>query len=271
MAERTGSHSARPQAGEILERVIHDAEEELDRSAGGLAFSGVAAGLTMGLSGLGVAVLGHFLPDRHWTPLVEYLLYPLGFLAVIIGRAQLFTENTLYPVVLVLDRRERYLATLRLWAVVFAANGLGVLVFATLMTQVHTIGRPTRELLAGLGAQAAAPSFGHVFWTAVVGGWLIALVAWLVEGAEMSIGQIVLIWLLTYLVGVGGFAHCIATSGEILVAVLGGAVGGLRYVTWLTAATCGNIAGGVLIVALLNYGQVMAGAGRRRAAGRPSA
>jgi len=265
VAEETASHSARPQAGEILRRVIHDAEEELDRSASGLAFSGLAAGLTMGLSGLGVAVLAHFLPDRHWTPLVEYLLYPLGFLAVIIGRAQLFTENTLYPVVLVLDRRERYLDTLRLWAVVFCANVLGVLVFAVLMTQVHTIRRPTQEMLAELGANAVTGSFGHVFWTGVVGGWLIALVAWLVEGAEMSIGQIVLIWLLAYLVGIGGFAHCIATSGEILVAVLGGAVGGWRYLSWLVAATAGNVAGGVLIVALLNYGQVMAGGGRRAA------
>jgi formate-nitrite transporter family protein len=257
------SHSARPQAGEILERVIRDAEEELERSTSGLAFSGFAAGLTMGLSGLGVAVLGHFLPASPWAPLVEYLLYPLGFLAVIIGRAQLFTENTLYPVVLLMDRRSGYLDTARLWATVFAANILGVLLFAALVSQVHTVRRPTKETLAALGSDAATNTFGHVFWTAVIGGWLIALVAWLVEGAEISIGQIVLIWLLTYLVGIGGFAHCIATSGEILVSVLVGAVGGWRYVAWLTAATLGNVAGGVLIVALLNYGQVMAGSGRR--------
>lgn len=263
------SHSARPQAGEILQRVIADARDELDRSTVGLGFSGFAAGLTMGLSGLGVAVLAHFLPQQHWTPLVEYTLYPLGFIAVIIGRAQLFTENTLYPVVLVLDQRRGYLDTLRLWAVVFCANVLGVLLFAVLMTQAHTIRRPTQEALAELGAGAVVNTWGHVFWTAVIGGWLIALVAWLVEGAEMSIGQIVLIWLLTYLVGVGGFAHCIATSGEILVAVLDGAVSGWRYLSWLSAATLGNAAGGILIVALLNYGQVMAGgAGGRRRGGR---
>lgn len=259
------SHSSRPQAGEILHRVMVDAEEELGRTSSGLACSRFAAGMTMGLSGLGVAILSHFLPDRPWTPLVEYTLYPLGFVAVIIGRAQLFTENTLYPVVLVLDRRRGYLDTLRLWAVVFSANVLGVLLFAALMTQVHTIRRPTQEALAELGAGAVTNTFGHVFWTAVIGGWLIALVAWLAEGAEMSIGQIVLIWLLTYVVGLGGFAHCIATSGEVLVAVLDGAVSGWSYVRWLAAATFGNVAGGILIVALLNYGQVMAGGGRRGA------
>ncbi|HET7572881.1 MAG TPA: formate/nitrite transporter family protein [Gaiellaceae bacterium] len=262
MAE-SESHSARPQAEEILDRVISDAEEELDRSSAGLAISGFAAGLTMGLSALGVAVLAHLLPHEHWAPLVAYLLYPLGFVAVIIGRAQLFTENTLYPVVLLLDRREGYLGTLRLWVVVFCANVAGVVVFAVLMTEVHTIARPTQEVLVELGLGAATNTWGHVFWTGVIGGWLIALVAWLVEGAEMSIGQIAVIWLLTYLVGVGGFAHCIASSGEILAAAFDGALSGWRFLSWLSAATLGNVAGGVLIVALLNYGQVMAGGGRR--------
>ncbi len=263
MGETAESHSARPEASEILARVMADAESELERSSPGLAFSGFAAGLTMGLSGLGVAVLGHALPHREWTPLVEYTLYPLGFVAVIIGRAQLFTENTLYPVVLLLDRRRGYLSSARLWTVVFSANVLGVLVFAALVAQAHPVRAGVEHELAALGAKAVAPAFGHVFLTGVIGGWLIALVAWLVEGAEMSVGQILLIWLLTYLVGVGEFAHCIATSGEILVAVLNGTVGGWHYVTWLVAATLGNVAGGVVIVALLNYGQVMAGGGRR--------
>ncbi len=257
------SHSARPEASEILARVMADAESELERSSAGLAFSGFAAGLTMGLSGLGVAVLQEALPPTHSAHLLAYTLYPLGFIAVIMGRAQLFTENTLYPVVYVLDRRRGYLGSLRLWVVVFAANVLGVLVFAALITQAHPVTGGTEHALAGLGATAVAPGFGHVLWTGVIGGWLIALVAWLVEGAEMSIGQVVLIWLLTYLVGVGAFAHCIATSGEILVAVLGGSVGGWHYLAWLVAATLGNIAGGIVIVALLNYGQVMAGGGRR--------
>lgn len=259
------SHSARPQAGEILQRVLADAGEEINRSSPALAFSGLAAGMTMGFSGLGVAVIAQFLPDRSWTPLLEFTLYPLGFLAVIIGRAQLFTENTLYPVVLLLDRRRGYLDTVRLWTVVLLANVSGVAVFAALMTQVPTIPGSTESQLVRLGSVAAAPGFGHVFWTGVIGGWLIALVAWLVEGAEMSIGQIVLIWLLTYLVGLGAFAHCIATSGEILCAVFDGRVSGFGYLRWLGGATLGNAAGGIFIVALLNYGQVMAGGGGRRA------
>lgn len=266
-----GEGSARPRAGHILRRVMEDADEERNRSASGLAFSGFAAGLTMGLSGLGVAVLENHLPHAGWATLVAYSAYPLGFIAVIMGRAQLFTENTLYPVVLVLDRRGGLLDTARLWGVVLATNVLGVLVFAALVTQVPSVRGGTKRELVLLGHQAVAHGFGRIFWTAVIGGWLIALVAWLIEGAAEPFGQIALIWLLTFIVGLGGFAHSIATSGEILVAVLAGPVGGLDYFRWLVAAVLGNAAGGIVIVALLNYGQVMAGGGRRDERRRGSA
>ena len=268
---QAGEGSARPRAGHILRRVLEDADEERNRSSSGLAFSGLAAGLTMGLSGLGVAVLQNHLPHAGWATLVAYSAYPLGFIAVIMGRAQLFTENTLYPVVLVLDRRGGILDTLRLWAVVLATNVLGILAFAALVTQAPSIRSGTERELATLGGQAVAHSFGRIFWTAVIGGWLIALVAWLIEGAAEPFGQIALIWLLTFVVGLGGFAHSIATSGEILVGVLAGPVGGVSYLRWLAAAVLGNAVGGVVIVALLNYGQVMAGGGRRGARKRASA
>lgn len=254
-----GEGSARPAAGQILRRVLEDADEEIGRSSSALAFSGFAAGMTMGFSGLGVAVAQHVLGPGEWQRLVAFSFYPIGFIAVIIGRAQLFTENTLYPIARLLDRRSGFVDTARLWGVVFSANVLGVLLFAALATQVHTLRHPEKVALVDLGRNAVTNTFGHVFWTAVIGGWLIALIAWLIEGAAEPFGQIALIWLLSFLVGLGGFAHCIATSGEILAAVLDGAVSGGNYIRWLVAATAGNAAGGVLIVALLNYGQVMAG------------
>jgi formate/nitrite transporter FocA (FNT family) len=101
------SESTRPSAGEILSR---DAEEEICRPSSALAISGFVAGLLMGLSGTGVAVVEMALhSSQGWREAAAFTLYPLGFIAVIVGRAQLFTENTLYPVVLVLDRRERLL------------------------------------------------------------------------------------------------------------------------------------------------------------------
>jgi formate/nitrite transporter FocA (FNT family) len=93
----------------------------------------------------------------------------------------------------------------------------------------------------------------------VIGGWIIALVAWMVTASHWTIGQIAVIWLLTFVVGIGHFAHCIATTGEIMAAVFSGMVPFSRYLSWLAFATAGNILGGVVIVTLLNFGQVKAG------------
>ena len=81
--------------------------------------------------------------------------------------------------------------------------------------------------------------------------------AWTVTASHWTIRQSAIIYLLTFVVGAGRFAHCIASSScEIVVSVLAGAVPATRYLAWLVPATQGNICGGVLIVSLLNYGQV---------------
>ncbi len=92
-----------------------------------------------------------------------------------------------------------------------------------------------------------------------MGGWLLALVAWLVTASHWTTGQVVMTWAMTFVMGLGRFAHCVANSGEILSAVLLGKVGMNDYSSWLAAATLGNIAGGVVMVSLLNYGQVKLG------------
>ena len=88
---------------------------------------------------------------------------------------------------------------------------------------------------------------------------MIALVAWMVSASTWTIGQIAVIWLLTFIVGLGHFAHCIATSGEILATVFSGMAPFGDYALWLLLATSGNIIGGIFLVTLLNFGQVKAG------------
>jgi hypothetical protein len=66
---------------------------------------------------------------------------------------------------------------------------------------------------------------------------------------------------LTFVVGAAHLAHSIAGSAEILAAVLAGKVTVGTYFYWLTAAVLGHAVGGVVMVALLNYGQVV-GTGR---------
>jgi formate-nitrite transporter family protein len=103
---------------------------------------------------------------------------------------------------------------------------------------------------------AVAGESVHVFWSGVIGGWIIALMAWIVSGSSWTSGKIVVIWALTVVVGMGRFAHCIASSGEILSAVFSGFVSTSAYAHWLLFATLGNIVGGTIFVTLLNFGQV---------------
>ena len=250
------AETSRLSASEIFARVERGAEQEFERPAHNLAISAVAAGLAMGISGLGVAVLLHVLGHDRVGESVSYLGYPLGFLIVIIGRQQLFTENTLFPVALALEKGGYVGRTARLWAVVLSGNLLGTLLFALLAMKTPAVGPAVQSELARLGVEAGGASFWTVFWTGVVGGWLIALVAWLVTASTDTVGQVVIIVLITYLVGVGHFAHSIAGSGEVLSGVLSGGLPLSSYGAWLVAAVLVNAAGGVIIVALFNYGQV---------------
>jgi len=261
MADKTKDlgDSERLTAHEIFESAVQHAREELRRPWTALAFSGVAGGLTMGLTGLSTGLVTSILNPGTLTELVAAMVYPIGFLAVVIGRAQLFTENTLYPVVLVLTEKKYLLATAKLWAVVYAGNWLGSLVFALLVVKTPALYDGARDSLVELGVHAIAHPFASVFWSGVVAGWLLALVAWLVTGSHWTTGQALVTWAMTFVLGLGKFAHCVANSGEILSSLLAGRIAFADYGFWLAAATLGNIAGGVVMVSLLNYGQVKSG------------
>jgi formate-nitrite transporter family protein len=249
----------RPTADEIYEQVSRNARHELDRAALGLAVSGVAGGMTMGLTALSTSIVIAILGPSPSARFIADLLYPIGFIAVILGRAQLFTENTLYPVALMLAERRHGWRTLRLWAIVFPCNVAGAFLFALLAVKTGALRPEFVAAMTHLGVEAATVATAHVFWSGVIGGWIIALVAWLVSGSHSITGSVMLIGLLTFVVGLGGFAHCIATSGEILAAILDHQLAASRYFAWLAPATLGNICGGVLLVTLLEYGQVKGG------------
>lgn len=253
--------STRRSAQQILDEVIKNAREELARPTFGLMFSGFAGGMGMGLTGLSVALALSYLGNTPTAQFISFCFYPIGFIVVIVGRAQLFTENTLFPVVLVLDERGHVLNTLRLWAVVFATNVAGAVFFGWLVMKTGALPPNFADALAGLGTDAANGHFTLIFAKGVLGGWLIALVAWMVTASHWTIGQVAIIWMLTFIVGAGRFSHCIASSAEIVAAIMSGHLHFSNYFAWLFPATLGNIVGGVFIVSVLNYGQVRMGVG----------
>lgn len=252
-------HTQRLNAREIFEAACDTAREELHRPALGLTFSAIAGGIIIGISALAVALIHAVWGTVHGAGLIAAMVYPFGFIAVIIGRAQFFTENTLYPVILVLSERNQLRRALWFGALILGANLLGTLIFAWLAVGSQALHPPMIAALAALGRNAANYPDGHIFWSAVIAGWLMALVAWMVTASRWTTGQIMVTWMLTFVIALGGFDHCVATSAEILSAVLAGVVSPGGYFRWLWAAVLGNTAGGVVLVSLLNYGQVKAG------------
>ncbi|MBV9325492.1 MAG: formate/nitrite transporter family protein [Chloroflexi bacterium] len=249
----------RPSADEIYESVKRDAAEELGRPVAALAFSGLFAGATLGFSGLAAASASTLAGGAGSAELLGALVYPIGFVATIVGRAQLFTENTLYPLTLVLDERRHLGPTARLWVVVLCANLAGALAFATLAVDSGAVPRDIVVHLADLGHRLASGGWTSKLWSGVIAGWLLALVAWTIEASDQAIGQIALIWALTFVIGAASFDHCVSTTSEVLAAVVDGSVSASHFFGWLSAVILGNLVGGVAIVAVLNYGQVRAG------------
>jgi len=259
--QRAGGPSrVRASAADIYERVKREGAAELDRPVAALAYSGLFAGASVGFGAIASAAAAVALAGHAEARLVGALFFPVGFIIVIIGRAQLFTENTLYPVTLVLDERRHLLITLRLWAVVLSTNLIGAALFALLATKTAALPADVVVKVVNNGHQATLGTWPSFFWSAVLGGWMIALVAWLIQSGSAVVGQILLIWSLVFTVGLLGLDHSVSTTIEVICAAIKGHVDLGHAVAWFAAVMMGNIVGGVLITAVLNYGQVRAGA-----------
>ena len=159
-----------PTGAIVYHAVKKEGEEELDRTTSSLAWSGLAAGLSMGFSFAAEGLLRSALPDTPWRPLIAEFGYSLGFLIVVLGRQQLFTENTL-------RRRDRVTSRNvgRLWAIVLVANLVGAAMFACVAAWSPAFEPRVRESLLELGREAMSNSFATTLLRVIYAGWLIAL------------------------------------------------------------------------------------------------
>jgi formate-nitrite transporter family protein len=257
--ERDVVDRAAPRAAVLFETIRREGASELERAVVSLLASGFAAGLAMGMSLAGSGMIRALLPDARWTPLVTSAGYTFGFLIVVLGRQQLFTENTLTAILPLLD--DPKLLTLRrvarLWALVLVANLAGAAVFAYAAAHTPIFSSDVRAAFEQIGREAAAPSFGTIVVRGIVAGWLIALMVWLSSGANEM--RLFVVLIVTYMVGLGSFSHIIAGSVEVLYVVATGGLSWAQYLGgYLLPVFIGNVLGGVSLVAVLNYGQVVA-------------
>lgn len=231
--------------------------EELKRGNAALAWSGLAAGLSMGFSFLCQALLAAHLPPADWAPLISRLGYSIGFLVVILGTQQLYTENTLTAVLPVLARRQASMLRnmLRLWAIVLLANLVGALLFALVLQVPGLFSFDIERELDRLAAEAMRHSWSVKLMLAIFAGWLIALMVWMLPAAE-TLGTVVII-IITYFVALGGFPHVIAGGVEAFHYGLGGGGLGRALGGYILPALIGNTIGGVALVAGLAHAQVV--------------
>ncbi|WP_089235266.1 formate/nitrite transporter family protein [Tropicimonas sediminicola] len=249
--------AARLSARLIYEVIRRDGGEELERPATSLIWSGLAAGMLISLSVLGEAVLGSHLPDTDGAFLVENLGYSLGFLVVIFGRMQLFTENTITTVLPVMHRGSRacLMQMLHLWGIVLSANVVGAAMAGWFFTLDGVVEPKVGAAIRALSEHAVGMGPAQAFLRAIPAGVLVASIVWMMPTAQGN--AFLVITAFTWLIAAGDFTHIIAGSVEMTHLMWLGELGpGEALGGFFLPVLAGNIIGGTAIFTLLAWGQV---------------
>jgi formate/nitrite transporter FocA (FNT family) len=251
--EQAAEHTS-PQAIVIHEVVREEGETELQRSGTALAWSALAAGLSMGFSLLTLALLQARLPATPWADIISACGYTVGFIIVIMGRQQLFTESTLTAMLPLFVHRDRatFVKVMRLWAIVLIANLVGTALVARLLSLPGVFDPEVYHAMRVLGTGIVNGANVPAFVRAIFAGWLIALMVWVLPSARSA--RLFVILFFTFVVGLGHFPHIVAGSVEAAFAVYAGdATLGSCFTGFLLPTLIGNTIGGVALAALLNH------------------
>ncbi len=258
--EQEAERRSSPSGTIIYKAVLKEGVDEMARPSSALFWSGIAAGLSMGASLIAEGLLSDHLPDAQWKPLVSKFGYSIGFIVVILGRQQLFTENTLTPILPLLREKtlSRFGEVMRLWFIVLFANLLGCVAVAWFANSEAAFASDVRSEFIQIGTQAIQGSFSAHLMRGIFAGWLIALMVWLLPFAESA--RLWVILLLSYIVGIGHFSHVVAGAVQtFFVAIAGQASWGAVFGRYLAPTFIGNVIGGVALVAAINHAQVVSG------------
>lgn len=255
--EREIDENQPPRAAVLHETIRMQGDHELERSVAALWWSALAAGLTMGLSLMAMGLLNSRLEGIPGSHVISSLGYSAGFLAVILARQQLFTENTITAVLPVMSKLNlaNIWRLLRLWGVVLAGNLVGTLTVAYVMLNLPIFDTSTDKAFLEIGHKVMENDLGQMFSKGIVSGWMIATMVWMI--ASMENAKIAIIVLITYLMALGDFTHIVVGSAEVSYLVFAGELGWKDF--WFAFAgptLAGNIIGGSFIFALISHAQI---------------
>lgn len=251
-------------SGAILDQQIREGLAELSRPASGLFLSALSAGLDIGFGPLLMAVLLALAAGSWSEPVTSVALanaYAVGFVFVILGRSALFTEHTTLAVLPILDGQSSLSRLGRLWLIVYVGNLVGSTLFAVIaVSAAPAFGIANASTFVELSLRVTEHTSWGMFAAAVLAGWLMGLLSWLVAAAQETVSRIVFVWLVAATIGIAHLPHAIAGNVEVLVGLLlVPDLGILDYAHFLVLATAGNAVGGSVFVALLKYGHVVRG------------
>jgi formate-nitrite transporter family protein len=247
-----------PRTPVIYEVVRRLGEEEMARPVTSLWWSGVAGGISISFSLLAQAILESSLPEADWRVLVSSLGYAIGFLIVILGRQQLFTESTITVVLPVLKNvtRDNLWRMGRLWAIVLLANLAGTLFAALFCSFTPVVPDKVFEGMMAISRHLLEFGWWDMLFRGVTSGFLMAALVWMIPSAEaLKFHAIVVI---TWLIAVGGFTHIVAGSMEAWLLILSGDWSP-AWMLWafMVPVLIGNMIGGTALFAMISYAQVM--------------
>lgn len=251
------AEAARLSAWQIYEVIRRDGVEELERPRTSLIWSGIAAGILISFSVLGEAFFKARLPDAGWSTLIASFGYSAGFLLVILGRMQLFTENTITTILPLSQNPKKYATpVIRLWSIVFAANMVGAAIAAAFITFSNVLIPDYFDAVRAISLHVAELSFGATLLRGIPGGILIAALVWMLPSSTGA-GSFLIILTVTYLIALGEFTHVIAGSVEVFVIAFNGDISaGGAILGFVVPAFIGNVIGGTAVFALLARCQV---------------
>ncbi|WP_340102214.1 formate/nitrite transporter family protein [Salinibaculum salinum] len=240
-------------ADEVFQRIVAAADEEITAGNRELFFSGLAAGFAITITFLLYISLTAS-TDGH--PVLSAMLYPLGFIYIIIGGYQLYTENTLPPVALTLERIASIPALLRNWVVVLAGNFTGGTFGAMALAWGGVLSADGSAAAADIATKGIETGSTVLFVKAAFAGLIVAGVVWVSFAARDTISRLVVVYLAFLSIPIGGLFHVVVSYTEMVYLVLLGELSVIVGMTeFVIPVLLGNTAGGVVLVTVVNYFQ----------------
>lgn len=253
--------------GQESPEMVQDASKlgarRLQRSMAGTSVTAFIGGMSVSFGVVAMVWSASALSGEITGPspahLVGSFAFPVGFLILLVGKSELFTENFLLPVAGVLERRGSVQQLGQLWGASLVFNLLGAVVFAFLISREGVLdAEPTLHIM-DLAEHKVEYSFSTSFVKAIFAGWLMTVLTWLLLAAEGFAARLAMIWAMAALIVLGQFNHVVISASEIFMAIFVGE--SITIMDWFTRnfipALFGNIVGGVVFVTMLHYIQAL--------------